>query len=80
MELTALATFFKNLTIITGTLYVLTSVMIILATDFMVKIQKVFIDFDEETIKKFLWAYLALFKIIFIVFVFSPYMALLMMS
>lgn len=41
MELTNLTTFFKNLTIVTGALYVLTSVMIILATDFMVKVQKV---------------------------------------
>jgi hypothetical protein len=46
----------------------------------MISIQKKFIDFDDETIKKFLYGYVALFKIIFIVFVVGPYLALLMMS
>lgn len=80
MDISIYTTFFKFLTIIVGSIYFLSAVMVIFTQDFLISIQKKFVDFDDETIKKFLYGYIALFKIIFIVFVVGPYLALLLMS
>jgi len=80
MDISTITTFFKFLTIVVGLIYVFSALMIFFCQNFMISIQKKFIDFDDETIKKFLYGYVALFKIIFIVFVVGPYLALLMMS
>ena len=80
MDISTITTFFKFLTIVVGLIYVFSALMIFFCQNFMISIQKKFIDFDDETIKKFLYGYVALFKIIFIVFVVGPYLALLMLS
>jgi hypothetical protein len=80
MDILALTTFFKFLTIVVGLIYVFTALMVFFGQNFLISMQKKFIDLDDETIKKFLYGYVALFKIIFIVFVLGPYLSLLMMS
>jgi hypothetical protein len=80
MDIVAVTTFFKSLTIVVGLIYLLTVLIVFFGQNFLITIQKRFIDFDDETIKKFLYGYVALFKVFFIVFVLAPYLSLLMMS
>ena len=80
MDILALTIFFKFLTIVVGLIYVFTALMVFFGQNFLISIQKKFVDFDDDVIKKFLYGYVALFKVLFIVFVLGPYLSLLMMS
>jgi len=80
MDILTLTTFFKFLTIVVGLIYVLTSLMVFCGQNVLISIQKKFIDFDDQTIKKFLYGYVAIFKLMFIIFVLGPYLSLLIMS
>ena len=79
MDTETITIFFKNLTIVVGSIYVISVMAVFFARDLMVSIQKKFFNFDEATIEKFLYGYIALFKILFIVLVVGPYISLLMM-
>ncbi len=80
MDLLTFTEFYENLTIVVGIIYILSAFLFIFAQRFLISVQGKFIDFDEKTLKKFLYGYLALFKVVFIVFVIGPYLALVMMS
>ena len=80
MDITTVTTFFGNLTLVVGALYVLSVITIIFAQGFVVSIQQKIFDLDEDYIKKVTWAYIAIFKLLFITFVIGPYIALLIMN
>lgn len=80
MDILTLTTFFKFLTITVGAIYLATAAMIIFAQDFLVSTQQKFIDIDKSSLNKLLYGYMAMFKILFIIFVVCPYMSLLLMD
>jgi hypothetical protein len=80
MTTSLLTTFFGYLTIVIGIIYTFSSIAIMFFQDSMVSIQKRFFKLDEDYLKKVLWLYIAFFKILFIVFVVGPYLALLLMK
>lgn len=80
MDIAILTQFFKHLTIFVGVIYFLTSILFIFAQDLLISVQKKVIDFDDETLKKFLYGFVAIFKLLFIVFILGPYISLLLMS
>lgn len=80
MNIISLTSFFKNLSIVVGLTYVLSVFMIIYFQNLLISLNQKFFDLDDITIKKTLYGYIALFKILVIIFVLGPYLALLMIE
>ena len=63
-----------------GALYLLTSLAVVVGGKWLRGIQQRFVDLPEEQLRLVNWAYVALFKVLFIVFVVGPFVATLMMD
>lgn len=80
MTLETLTQFFQWSTIIGMALYIWTAVMSIFAKDFMFKFHSKWFQMPRETFNIAIYTYLGIFKIMLILFVLVPYLALLVIS
>ena len=80
MVMQTLTTFFMWCTIINGGLLVLWTVIYMLAPDLVYRTQSKFFPIPRETFDVVFYSFIAVFKIVFLVFVVVPYVALLIMG
>ena len=67
MDITTTTVFFKNLTLVVGAIYAFSGLAFVFAQDLLISTQKKFLNVDDDLIKKLIWGYLAIFKIMFII-------------
>lgn len=79
MSLEQLTEFFKWATIIGLSFYVFTALMIILAKDFIVRMHSKMFHLEKQTLILVLYSFLGGFKILLLLFILVPYLALLML-
>mgnify|MGYP003685891897 CR=1 len=72
--------FFKWWVIFGGALYIFTAIAVIFIPNFIYKIQSRMFDIKEETFRTVLYSYIAIFKLLYLLFVLTPYLALLMIA
>jgi hypothetical protein len=80
MDIQTLTTFFKWFTIMNGSLLVLWTTMCILAPDLVYSAQSKWFPIPRETFNVVMYSFLGLFKIVFLVFNVTPYVALLIVG
>ncbi len=80
MDIQTLTTFFMWCTIINGVIFVLSTTMLILAPDFVYRIQSNLFPISRETLNVVIYSFLGLFKIVFLIFNVVPYVALLIIG
>ncbi len=80
MDIQTLTTFFMWCTAINGALLVLWTTMFILAPDLVYRTQSKWFPIPRETFNVVMYAFLGLFKIVFLVFNVVPYVALLILG
>jgi len=80
MTIAILTDFFMWCTIITGGIYLFWTLFILCAPDLVYRIQNSFIPLPRETFNAIIYAFLGLFKVIFITFIFAPLIALLIIG
>jgi Family of unknown function (DUF6868) len=76
MDIQSLTRFFMWCTIINGSLLVFWSVMIMLAPDLVYRTQVRFLPISRETYNVVMYFFVGLFKFMFLIFNFVPYIAL----
>ena len=80
MDIQTLTTFFMWCTIMNGALLVLWTIMLILAPNLLYRIHSKWFPIPRETFDVVIYAFLGLFKIVFLVFNVVPYVALLIVG
>lgn len=80
MDIQTLTTFFMWCTVIDGGILVLWTVFFVFAPDWVYRIQSGWFPISRETYDVVIYAFLGLFKIVFLVFNLVPYLALLIMG
>jgi hypothetical protein len=80
MDIQTLTTFFMWCTIMNGALLVLWTTMCILAPDLVYSTQSKWFPIPRETFNVVMYSFLGLFKIVFLVFNVTPYVALLIVG
>ncbi|MCD6526074.1 MAG: hypothetical protein J7K75_03670 [Desulfuromonas sp.] len=80
MELQSLQQFFMWCTIICGTFYTISAVMCVFAGNWIYTVHSRWFPMPRETFTVVLYGYLGFFKILFIVFILVPWLALLMIG
>jgi hypothetical protein len=80
MDIGTLTTFFMWCTIINGVMYVLSAIMITSARDFVYSVHSKWFNIPRETFNVAIYSFLGFFKIVFIVFNVTPYVALLIVG
>ncbi len=80
MDIQTLTTFFMWCTIINGALFVLWTTMCIFAPDLVYRTQNTFFPMPRETFNVVIYSFVGLFKIVFLVFIVVPYVALLIIG
>jgi len=80
MDIQTLTRFFMWCTFIDGALLILWSIFYLLAPDLVYRVQSKFIPISRDYFDKVIYAYLAVFKIVFIVFNLVPFAALLIVG
>jgi len=80
MEIQTLTNFFMWCTIMNGALLVLWTIMLILAPDWVYRMQRKWFPIPRETFDVVIYAFLGMFKIVFLVFNVVPYVALLIVG
>jgi hypothetical protein len=80
MDIGTLTTFFMWCTIINGAMYVLSAIMITSARDFVYSVHSKWFHIPRETFNVAIYSFLGFFKIVFIVFNVTPYVALLIVG
>lgn len=80
MNIAVLKDFFMWMTIINLGLFIWTAVMCIFAKDFIVRVHGKMFGLSPEKIKGTLYGFLGAYKIVFIVFVFVPWIALIIIA
>lgn len=80
MNLEILTSFFMWCTIINGVIYLYSVAFICSAPNFIYRIQSKIFSIPRETFDVILYSYLALYKVLFIVFCLVPWLALLIMN
>ena len=80
MDIQTLTTFFMWCTIINGALLVLWTTMLIMAPDLVYRTQSKWFPIPRETFNVVIYAFLGLFKIVFLIFNVVPYVALLIVG
>ncbi|TNG02531.1 MAG: hypothetical protein EP297_00995 [Gammaproteobacteria bacterium] len=76
MDIQMLTSFFMWCTIINGSMFVVSSILLILAPDFVYRMQSKWFPISREAFNVAIYSFLGLFKIVFLVFNVTPYMAL----
>ena len=80
MDIQTLEQFFMWCTIFSGGIFLYSAMMCAFAPDFIYRFQAKLFNVPRESFNVVVYAYLGLFKIVFIVFVLVPYIALAIMS
>jgi len=80
MDIQTLTTFFMWCTIINGAMLVLSTMMFILAPDFVYRMQSKWFPIPRETFNVVFYSFIGLYKIIILVFNVVPYVALLIVG
>ncbi len=80
MIIQTLTTFFMWCTIINGGLLVLWTTIYMMAPDLVYRTQSTFFPIPRETFDVVFYSFIGLFKIVFLVFVVVPYVALLIIG
>ena len=80
MDIQKITAFFKWCTIINAALLVLTIIMVIGAPDFVYGMQSKLFPISREAFDVVMYAFIGLYKIVFLVFNLVPYVALLMVG
>ena len=80
MDIATLTTFFMWCTIINMAFMALLLVFLVLAPDFTYRLQSRFFPLSRATYDVVMYSFVAIYKIVFIVFVFAPYLALLIIG
>jgi len=80
MDIQTLTTFFMWCTIMNGGMFILWIVFFFFAPDFVYRIQSKWFLIPRETYNVVIYAFLGLFKIVFLVFNVVPYVALLIVG
>ena len=80
MDIQTLTTFFMWCTIINVGILILWTLLFMLAPEFVYRIQTKWIPIPKETFNVVFYSFLGLFKICFIVFSVTPYVALLIIG
>jgi len=80
MDMITLTTFFMWCTIINGGILIVWTIFLVLAPDFIYRVQSRWFPLSRDQYNVIIYALLGLFKIIFIVFCVAPYVALLIMA
>lgn len=80
MDTHTLTTFFMCCTIINAGIFILWTVFLVFASDFVYRIQNKLFPIPRETYNVIIYSFLGLFKIVFLVFNVVPYIALLMVG
>ena len=80
MDIQALTKFFMWCTVINGGLLLLWTTMFMFAPDLVYRTQSKWIPIPRETFNVVMYSFLGLFKIVFLVFVVVPYVALLIVG
>jgi len=80
MDIETLTRFFMWCTIMNGALLVLWTTMLVLAPDLVYRTQSKWFPIPRETFDVVIYAFLGLFKIVFLVFNVVPYLALLVVA
>ena len=80
MVIQTLTTFFMWCTIINGGLLVLWTTIYMMAPDLVYRTQSTFFPIPRETFDVVFYSFIGLFKIVFLVFVVVPYVALLIIG
>jgi len=80
MDIQTLTTFFMWCTIINGALLALWTIMCILVPDLVYRMQRKWFPIPRETFNVVIYAFLGLFKLVFLVFNVIPYVALLIVG
>ena len=76
MDIQTLTSFFGWCTLINGVLFAFVAFFMMLAPNFVYKIQSTFFPIDRNYFNKVIYAFLAAWKILFIFFNLVPYIAL----
>jgi hypothetical protein len=80
MDMQLLTDFFMWCTLINGTLLLFWSLMLLLVPDLVYRLQSRWFPISRETFNSMMYAFIGLFKIIFIVFNLVPYLALVLIG
>lgn len=80
MDIQTLTSLFMWCVIMNGTLFVLWTIMCILAPDLVYGLQNKWFPLPRETFNVVIYSFLGLFKIVFLVFNVVPYLALLIVG
>jgi hypothetical protein len=80
MDIKTLTTFFMWCTIINGALFIYWVLICKFAPDFVYRMQSKWVSISRETYNVLMYSFLGLFKIIFLVFIVIPYVALLIIG
>ena len=80
MEIQTLTSFFMWCTIINAGIYIYSAAVCVLAPDFVYRMQARWFPISRETWNVSLFAFLGLYKVVFIVFCLVPWLALLIIG
>lgn len=80
MDLQTLTSFFMWCTIINGGLLLLWTIAHLAVPDLVYRSQKIFFHLPKETFTAIFYAFIGLFKIMFLIFNLVPYLALLIIG
>lgn len=80
MDIQTLTAFFMWCTVINGALLILWTTMLILAPDLVYRTQSKWFTISRETFNTVIYAFIGMFKIVFLVFNVVPYLALLIVG
>lgn len=80
MDISTLTSFFMWCTIINGGLMIYSSLIIMLAPDWIYRMQSKWFPLPRETFNAIIYSYLGLFKVLFLLFNVTPYIALLIIG
>lgn len=80
MELETLTRFFMWCTIINGGVFIFWTAFLLFASDLTYRFQHSFFPIPRETYNVVIYSFLGLFKIFFLIFNLTPYLALLIIA
>lgn len=80
LDMQALTAFFMWCTILNGGILILWTVFLVFMPDFVYRLQSTWFPIPRETYNVVIYAFLGLFKLLFLVFSAVPYIALLLIA
>ena len=80
MNIESLTQFFMWCTVINVAIYIVWVLFVLLAPDFVYRLQTKWIPISRETFNVMMYSFMGAFKVVIIVFCFVPYLSLVIMS